>query len=104
MLTNKFLIMNTCKKCDTEGLVSKCCDTAIHFMANGAPKCSKCKRFTKLVPCSGCKEDNQEGVKVQVTPADIHIKDNQTPIGQMIIMAAILLGIIAIIIGYKTGS
>lgn len=50
--------MNNCNQCDTEGLVSICCNANVHFMAIGAAKCSKCKKFTKLKPCDSCKEEN----------------------------------------------
>ncbi len=59
--------MNTCKKCTAEGLLSKCCEKAVTFTASGAGKCSKCKRYTKLIPCDECKEDT-----VQMTPLNVH--------------------------------
>lgn len=67
-ITNKFLIMNNCKQCDTEGLVSTCCNSIVHFMASGAAKCSKCKKFTKLKPCDSCKEENS----IQIIPVNKH--------------------------------
>ena len=57
MVTNKFLIMNNCNKCLTEGLISKCCTSAVTFTANGAAKCTQCKKFTKLIYCNQCKEE-----------------------------------------------
>ena len=71
-ITNKFLIMNNCNQCDTEGLVSTCCNATVHFMAIGAAKCSKCKKFTKLKPCDSCKEENS----VQIIPDNKH-QDNR---------------------------
>ena len=67
MITNKFLIMNTCNKCATEGLLSKCCETELTFTSTGAAKCSNCKRFTKMIPCDECKEDS-----VQITPINVY--------------------------------
>ncbi len=64
--------MNTCKKCTTEGLLSKCCGTAVTFTSSGAGKCSKCKRYTKLVPCDECKEDT-----VQMTPINVHESEEE---------------------------
>lgn len=60
MITNKFLTMNNCKKCDKEGIVSQCCDYEIKFISNGAAKCNKCKKFCRINYCSECKEDNSE--------------------------------------------
>lgn len=55
-ITNKFLTMNNCKRCDKEGLVSACCLKEIKFISNGAAKCSKCKKFCKIDYCPDCKE------------------------------------------------
>ena len=55
-ITNKFLTMNNCERCDKEGIVSSCCLGEIKFISNGAAKCSKCKKFCKIDYCPDCKE------------------------------------------------
>ena len=55
-ITNKFLTMNNCERCDKEGIVSSCCLEEIKFISNGAAKCSKCKKFCKIDYCPDCKE------------------------------------------------
>tara|TARA_R110001632_G_scaffold231383_1_gene369847 strand:+ start:112 stop:471 length:360 start_codon:yes stop_codon:yes gene_type:complete len=55
-ITNKFLTMNNCKRCDKEGIVSACCLKEIKFISNGAAKCSECKKFCKIDYCPDCKE------------------------------------------------
>lgn len=55
-ITNKFLTMNNCERCDKEGIVSSCCLKEIKFISNGAAKCSKCKKFCKIDYCPDCKE------------------------------------------------
>ena len=69
--------MNDCKQCDTEGLVSNCCNAIVHFMAVGAAKCSKCKKFAKLKPCDYCKEENSvqflNNNKQQVNNRPLHV-------------------------------
>ena len=75
-ITNKFDIMMNCSKCDKEGLLSNCCNHEIKFNAVGAPKCNKCKRFCKLIPCDQCKEEIQYNKQDQeelgkLTPKEI---------------------------------
>tara|TARA_R100000951_G_scaffold107160_1_gene102285 strand:- start:1361 stop:1708 length:348 start_codon:yes stop_codon:yes gene_type:complete len=57
MIRNKYYTMRNCKRCDNEGIVSKCCGTELKFISNGSTKCSKCKKFCKIDYCPDCKEE-----------------------------------------------
>ena len=56
-ITNNFLNMNNCERCDKEGIVSSCCLKEIKFISNGAAKCTECRRFCKIDHCPECKEE-----------------------------------------------
>lgn len=102
-ITNKFLIMNNCTKCDTEGLVSNCCNATIHFMAIGAAKCSKCKKFTKLKPCDSCKEENSIQVFNHLLPNTIpqSMSKYQKILILLILISYLLLFFVTYLLMYK---